>query len=120
MANFMARYRGGDGHYAGVECAYAELKRYGLSLSRSEGTQLRLFANDAARNREPHDPGWVDRHQNPQPRKYGAGTAKPSAVRSQRLCLGPPIRAVFSDSIRWVVEPAVKQSEPSLSSSSFR
>ena len=52
-----------------------------LSLSRSEGTQLRLFANDAARNREPHDPGWVDRHQNPQPRRYGAGTAKPSAVR---------------------------------------
>jgi hypothetical protein len=24
----MARYRGGDGHYADVECAYAELKRY--------------------------------------------------------------------------------------------
>jgi hypothetical protein len=62
MANFMARYRGGDGHYADVECAYAELKRYlvlvatnkpatgkkkatkpgGLSLSRSEGTQPRL------------------------------------------------------------------------------
>jgi hypothetical protein len=27
MANFMARYRGGDGHYADVECAYAEFKR---------------------------------------------------------------------------------------------
>jgi hypothetical protein len=24
----MARYRGGDGHYADVECTYAELKRY--------------------------------------------------------------------------------------------
>jgi hypothetical protein len=24
----MARYRGGDGHYADVECAYAELERY--------------------------------------------------------------------------------------------
>ncbi len=23
----MARYRGGDGHYADVECAYAEFKR---------------------------------------------------------------------------------------------
>ena len=28
MANFMARYRGGDGHYADVECADAELERY--------------------------------------------------------------------------------------------
>ncbi len=28
MANFMARYRGSDGHYADVECAYAELERY--------------------------------------------------------------------------------------------
>ena len=28
MANFMARYRGGDGHHAHVECAYAELERY--------------------------------------------------------------------------------------------
>jgi hypothetical protein len=28
MANFMARYRGGDGHYADVECAYGELERY--------------------------------------------------------------------------------------------
>ena len=28
MANFMARYRGGDGHYAGVERADAELERY--------------------------------------------------------------------------------------------
>ena len=28
MANFMARYRGGDGHYADVESAYAELERY--------------------------------------------------------------------------------------------
>jgi hypothetical protein len=24
----MARYRGGDGHYADVESAYAELERY--------------------------------------------------------------------------------------------
>ena len=24
----MARYRGRDGHYADVECAYAELERY--------------------------------------------------------------------------------------------
>jgi hypothetical protein len=24
----MARYRGGDGHYADVECAYGELERY--------------------------------------------------------------------------------------------
>ena len=28
MANFMARYRRGAGHYANVECAYAELERY--------------------------------------------------------------------------------------------
>ena len=28
MANFMARYRRSDGHYARVECAYAELERY--------------------------------------------------------------------------------------------
>jgi len=28
MANFMARYRGGDGHYVDVERAYAELERY--------------------------------------------------------------------------------------------
>jgi hypothetical protein len=28
MANFVARYRGGNGHYADVECTYAELKRY--------------------------------------------------------------------------------------------
>ena len=28
MGNFMANYRGGDGHYADVECAYAELERY--------------------------------------------------------------------------------------------
>jgi hypothetical protein len=26
MANFMARYRRSDGHYADVECAYAEEK----------------------------------------------------------------------------------------------
>ena len=35
MANFMARYRGGDAHYADVECAYAELERY-LVLSCNE------------------------------------------------------------------------------------
>ena len=28
MANFMARYRGGDGHYTDVECTYGELERY--------------------------------------------------------------------------------------------
>jgi hypothetical protein len=28
MANFVARYCGGDGHYADVECAYGELERY--------------------------------------------------------------------------------------------
>jgi hypothetical protein len=28
MANFVARYCGGDGHYADVECAYRELERY--------------------------------------------------------------------------------------------
>ena len=28
MANFMVRNRGCDGHYAGVECADAELERY--------------------------------------------------------------------------------------------
>ena len=28
MANFMARYRGGDGHDVDVERAYAELERY--------------------------------------------------------------------------------------------
>ena len=35
MANFMARYRRSDGHYAGVECAYAEPERY-LVLSCNE------------------------------------------------------------------------------------
>jgi hypothetical protein len=35
MANFMARYRWGDGHYADVECANAELERY-LVLSCDE------------------------------------------------------------------------------------
>src|SRR5262249_32879000 len=28
MANFVAHYCGGDGHYADVECAYSELERY--------------------------------------------------------------------------------------------
>src|SRR5215472_14596551 len=28
MANFMARYRGSNGHYSHVECAYAELERH--------------------------------------------------------------------------------------------
>jgi len=28
MANLMARYRRSDGHYADVECAYADLERY--------------------------------------------------------------------------------------------
>ena len=28
MANFMDRYRGGNRHYADVECAYGELERY--------------------------------------------------------------------------------------------
>jgi len=31
----MAHYRGRDGHYADVECAYAELERY-LGLSCNE------------------------------------------------------------------------------------
>ena len=36
MANFVARYRGSDGHYADVECAYAEFERYlVLSCKRS-------------------------------------------------------------------------------------
>ena len=35
MANFMDRCRGGDGHYADVECANAELERY-LVLSCNE------------------------------------------------------------------------------------
>jgi len=42
MANSMARYRWGDGHYADVECADAELERY-LVLKRirkKEATKL--------------------------------------------------------------------------------
>ena len=35
MANFVARYRGGDGHYADLECSNAELERY-LVLSCNE------------------------------------------------------------------------------------
>jgi hypothetical protein len=35
MANLMARYCGSDGHYADVECTYAELERY-LVLSCNE------------------------------------------------------------------------------------
>jgi hypothetical protein len=64
MANFMARYRGGDGHYADVECAYAEPEQYVVLSSatgKKKATSLvalviramrrtRLFANDAARN----------------------------------------------------------------------
>ena len=38
MANFMARYRRSAGHYADVECAYAELERY-LVLSCNEQTR---------------------------------------------------------------------------------
>jgi hypothetical protein len=41
MANFMARYRGGDGHYADVECAYRELERY-LVLSFNIGIHRRV------------------------------------------------------------------------------
>ena len=36
----MARYRGGDGHYADVECAYAELKGYLVLIRKKEGRQL--------------------------------------------------------------------------------
>jgi hypothetical protein len=39
----MARYRGGDGHYADVECAYAEPKRY-LVLSCKVAPQGTLSA----------------------------------------------------------------------------
>ena len=67
----MARYRGGDGHYADVECAYAELERDlvlncnedaatgkkkatklpgGLSLSRSEGPTAPFCENGAVHN----------------------------------------------------------------------
>ena len=40
MANFMARHRGGDGHYAGVDCVNAELERY-LVLSCNEQERKR-------------------------------------------------------------------------------
>jgi hypothetical protein len=66
----MARYRGGDGHYADVECANAELERYlvlsfneeacyweeeghqsgGLSYSRHAENHRALFTKDAAHN----------------------------------------------------------------------
>ena len=36
----MARYRGGDGYYADMECAYAELERY-LVLSCDEHARLK-------------------------------------------------------------------------------
>ena len=40
MASLVARYRGGDGHYADVECAYAELERYlVLSCKPATGTK---------------------------------------------------------------------------------
>jgi hypothetical protein len=42
MANFMARYRRGDGHYADVECAYDELERY-LVLKRISPPGKRLL-----------------------------------------------------------------------------
>ena len=45
----MARYHGGDGHYADVECAYAELERY-LVLSLAWETELITLANFAAGN----------------------------------------------------------------------
>ena len=68
MANFVARYRGGDGHYADLECTYAELKRY-LVLSskvvahegrevcrspRSEGS-LGAFRRRGDRNHADHE-----------------------------------------------------------------
>jgi hypothetical protein len=42
MAHFMARYRWSDGHYSGVECAYAKFERH-LVLKRTrkkEATKL--------------------------------------------------------------------------------
>src|SRR6516162_1624104 len=71
MANFVARYRRSDGHYADVECAYAELERHlvlscnedaatgekkatkllvGLSLSRSEGPTAPFCEKGAVHN----------------------------------------------------------------------
>jgi hypothetical protein len=44
MANFMACYRGRDGHYDDVECANAELGRY-LVLNWKEERPLNVSAN---------------------------------------------------------------------------
>ena len=73
MANFMARYRRGDGHYADVDCVNAELERY-LVLSCNELETRRppkLVAlvcpvlkehNGNPSGLEIHPPGWVRRH----------------------------------------------------------
>ena len=60
MANFMARYRGGDGHYTDVECAYAELERY-LILSckpatgKKKATRIALTLFDLSQNPQPNE-----------------------------------------------------------------
>ncbi len=42
----MARYRGSDGHYADVECAYADLERYLiLKLKRISPVDLAKIAS---------------------------------------------------------------------------
>ena len=43
----MARYRRSDGHYADVECAYAEPKRYLVlsSTNKKKATKLLVAAN---------------------------------------------------------------------------
>jgi hypothetical protein len=41
MANFMARYRRGDGDYVDVECADAELERY-LVLSCNSDLDMKI------------------------------------------------------------------------------
>jgi hypothetical protein len=42
MANFVARYRGSNGHYAGVERADAELERYLVLKSQHRTLNMKI------------------------------------------------------------------------------
>ena len=59
----MARHRGSDGHYADVECAYAEFERYlVLSCKRSSLGKKKATGLVALNRTVIPRPFWVSRH----------------------------------------------------------
>jgi hypothetical protein len=44
MANFVARYRRSDGHYADVECAYDKFERYLVLIAHPHTDHTRVEA----------------------------------------------------------------------------